>query len=114
MKKVIIYASDSCGYCHQAKKFLMDHHISFQEKKVDFDKQAQMEMMQMGAKGVPVIKVNDEIIFGFDLQRLEQLFGKQVISCPHCGNKMNIPKNRGTLKITCPHCSQMFQINSNT
>lgn len=113
MKQVIIYSSDSCGYCQKAKAFLKENGVQFIEKKVDIDPIAQKEMMAMKAQGVPVIKVEDEIIMGFDLPRLEALFGKKIVECPSCRVKIRLPKNKGTLKVTCPKCNQSFKVDSN-
>lgn len=112
MKKVVIYSSDSCGYCHKAKQFLKDNGVDFTEKKVDLDQEAQKEMLKMKAQGVPVIVVDDEIIMGFDQTRLEALFGKLIVECPSCRAKMRLPRNKGVLQATCPKCTQKFKVNS--
>ncbi len=114
MPKVLVYSSDSCGYCHKAKAFLTSLGVSFVERNVDKDKTAQFELMQLKAKGVPLIKVDDEVIFGFDQVRLEKLLAKLVIECPSCHNKLRIPKNKGLLKVTCPKCKDSFKTNSST
>lgn len=111
---VTVYSSDSCGYCHKAKAFLRENGVVFIEKKVDSDPLAQAEMRTMKAQGVPVIKVDDEIIMGFDQARLEALFGKKIITCPQCSTQMRVPKREMTIKVTCPACKEVFQVDLRT
>lgn len=75
MKKVVVYTSDTCIYCHQAKDYLKSKGINFEEKNVSTDMKARKELMSRGFMGVPVIMVDDEVIQGFDRGRLEELLG---------------------------------------
>lgn len=112
MPNVVIYSSDTCGYCHKAKAFFKENGVTYTEKNVNTDQNAQKEMQNMGAKGVPVIIVDKEVIMGFDENRLKQLLGKLVIECPKCRTKMRLPRNKGILKVTCPNCKEVFKANS--
>jgi len=62
--------------------------------------------------GVPVIVVGTEVIRGFDKARLETLFGKLIIECPTCRQKLRLPRNKGILKVTCKTCQAIFKVNS--
>ncbi len=75
MKNVVIYTSNTCGYCHEAKKYLDENNIAYAEKNVSVDMEARKELMDQGFMGVPVILVDDEVIQGFDKRRLEELLG---------------------------------------
>jgi S1-C subfamily serine protease len=51
--------------------------VHFQEKDVSQDRAAAMEMIRRsGQVGVPVITVDDQVIVGFDRQRLEQVLAR--------------------------------------
>jgi len=113
MKNVVIYSSDSCGYCHKAKAFFKENGVKYIEKNVNTDQKAQIEMANMGAKGVPVIIVDKEVIMGFDEKKLKELLGKLIIECPKCRSKMKLPRNKGILKVTCPNCKELFKADSN-
>lgn len=113
MSNVLIYSSDSCGYCHKAKAFFKENGVKYTEKNVNTDQEAQREMANMGAKGVPLIIVDKEVIMGFDQKRLEELLGKLIIECPKCRTKMRLPRNKGVLKVTCPSCNEIFKADSN-
>ena len=38
--------------------------------------------------------------------------GFKYISCPSCGQKLRIPKNKGKIKIRCPKCKEKFDAKS--
>ena len=71
---VKIYTTPTCGYCHQAKKFLADLGVSFTEHDVSRYRAAAEEMVRLtGQMGVPVIAVDGEVVIGFDRASLEKL-----------------------------------------
>ena len=72
--RVKIYTTPTCGYCHQAKRFLAERGVKFIEHDVSRDRAAADEMVRLtGQMGVPVIVVGDEAVVGFDRSRLESL-----------------------------------------
>jgi len=73
-KNVVIFTSDTCGYCNMAKDYFNELNVEYTEKNVSKDVSARKELMSKGFMGVPVIYVDDEIIQGFDKQRLDELF----------------------------------------
>jgi len=76
MKSVIVYGTTSCVYCRMAKEFFKDNKIEYTEKDVYLDESARNEMIKMtGQSGVPVIKIGDEIIIGFDKETIKKLLG---------------------------------------
>lgn len=72
-KKVVVFTSNTCGYCHMAKDYLNEINVAFEEKNVSTDAEARKELMSQGFMGVPVIYVGDEVIQGFDKARLDAL-----------------------------------------
>ena len=38
--------------------------------------------------------------------------GFKYISCPSCGQKLRIPKNKGKIKVRCPKCKEKFDAKS--
>jgi glutaredoxin-like YruB-family protein len=71
---VKIYTTPTCGYCHQAKRYLDELGVSYKEYDVSRDRAAAEEMVKFtGQMGVPVIVVNGEAIIGFNQTRLQQL-----------------------------------------
>ena len=74
-KNVVVFSSNTCGYCTMAKEYLNQKGIEFTEKNVSTDIEARKELMSKGFMGVPVIYVEDEVIQGFDKARLDTLLG---------------------------------------
>lgn len=74
-KKVVVFSSNTCGYCTMAKDYLNEKGIAFEERNVSSDIEARKELMSKGFMGVPVIYVEDEVIQGFDKAKLDSLLG---------------------------------------
>lgn len=73
-KKVVIYSTPTCHFCHMAKEFFDENKIKYENYDVMTDLARRQEMMdKSGQMGVPVIMVGDEIIIGFDQPLLEVL-----------------------------------------
>jgi alkyl hydroperoxide reductase subunit F len=76
MPQVTVYSTKNCPYCRMAKAFLEKHSIPYTAIDVGEDEEAAKHMIQIsGQRGVPVIRIDDEIIIGFDAQRLNEIFG---------------------------------------
>ena len=74
---VTIYTSPTCGYCHQAKRYLADRGVAFAERDVSVDRAAAEEIVRLtGQMGVPVIVVDGQPVIGFDRARLDQLLAR--------------------------------------
>jgi glutaredoxin-like YruB-family protein len=75
-KTVTIYSTPTCHFCHMTKDFLKEKNIAFTDFDVAHDLEKRQEMIQKsGQMGVPVIFVGDEMIIGFDQERLVSLLG---------------------------------------
>ncbi len=61
-----------------AKEFLSQKGVPFVEKDVSRDRAAAQELLQMGQRGVPVIKVDGHVMVGFNRARLEQLLAQSA------------------------------------
>ena len=71
--KVVVFSSNTCSYCSMAKEYLKEKGVEFEEKNVSVDAEARKELISNGYMGVPVIYVGDEVIQGFDKNRLDEL-----------------------------------------
>lgn len=74
MKKVVMYSTPTCHYCNLAKDFFDEHNIKYTVYNVQADLDKRKEMMdKSGQMGVPVIFVDDEMVMGFDEDRLREI-----------------------------------------
>ena len=78
MSRVTVYSTQNCPYCRMAKAFLEKHGVPYESIDVGADRaQAEKMIALSGQRGVPVIVIDDEVIVGFDSQRLNELFGEE-------------------------------------
>ena len=76
MKNITIYSTPSCVYCNMAKTFFKANNVAFTEFNVASNLEKRKEMIDMtGQMGVPVMKVGEEVVVGFDEAKLKALLG---------------------------------------
>ena len=77
MKKIVIYSTPTCHFCHLAKDFFTAKGVAFEDKDVMTDLVARQEMVtKSGQMGVPVIDIEGKIIVGFDEATITSEIGK--------------------------------------
>lgn len=75
-KQVTIYSTPTCTFCHMAKDFFDEHKVAYTEHNVATDLEKRKEMVELtGQMGVPVIKIADDIVVGFDQGHIAELLG---------------------------------------
>jgi len=70
---VVVYTGPGCSACKQAKQFLTLHGVEYVEKNIGDDPVARDELIAMGYRAVPVIKIGDETMLGFSAPRLRRM-----------------------------------------
>lgn len=76
MKKVQIYSTPTCSYCHMAKDFFKKNNVNYEDFNVATDLEKRKEMVEKSEQmGVPVILIDEEIIVGFDKAKISELLG---------------------------------------
>jgi glutaredoxin-like YruB-family protein len=74
--QVTIYSTPTCHFCHMAKDFFAEKGVTYQDFNVLEDTTKREEMMEMtGQMGVPVIRIGDDVVVGFDRPMIEKLLG---------------------------------------
>ncbi|MEK7535429.1 MAG: glutaredoxin family protein [Patescibacteria group bacterium] len=76
MKEVKIYSTPTCVWCRATKDFLTGHNIPFRDINVAADSEAREYMFKRtGQMGVPVIETGNNVIIGFDEEKISNLLG---------------------------------------
>ena len=70
---VVMYATDWCGYCRQAREFFARGGIRYTELDIEKSASAHAEYKGLGGRGVPLIVVGDQRMSGFSEARLTQM-----------------------------------------
>jgi len=63
--ELVMYASQSCGYCKQARSYMKAKGIAYREVDVGKDKAGAAEFARLGGKGVPLFSLGRQTLAGF-------------------------------------------------
>lgn len=66
--EVILYATSWCGYCAKTREFLGERGIAYTEHDIEKSADARRAYEALGGRGVPLLKVNDTVIHGYNPQ----------------------------------------------
>lgn len=72
--EVVLYSTQWCGYCKQARRYFTDNGIRFTEYDVEKSARGQRDFKKLRAKGVPVILVGDQRMNGFSANAFRKLY----------------------------------------
>lgn len=76
--RVTLYTTRTCHWCKVAKTYLREHEIPFREIDVMAERRGYKEMVAMtGQSGVPVIRVGEKAIVGWDKREFERLYRRE-------------------------------------
>lgn len=69
---VTVYSTTWCGFCKQAKKYFDSIDVAYKDVDIEADKEAAEKMVaESGQMGVPVIKIGDDVVVGFDKAKID-------------------------------------------
>lgn len=72
--QVIVYTTNSCPYCVALKNFLEENNVDFKEVNITQDEELKKKIVEeTGKREVPVTKIKEETIVGFDKEKISQL-----------------------------------------
>ncbi len=73
-KKIEIFSTPTCHFCNLAKDWFKERGLSYTEYDVAADIVKRKEMVGItGQMAVPVIRIGDEIIVGFNPEKISKL-----------------------------------------
>lgn len=76
--RVVLYSQPGCAPCFAARNFLKSRNVPFEYKDVQADPQAFRELMDLGSRSTPTLKVGEEVMIGFDPEKLEAMLAGQA------------------------------------
>ncbi len=75
-KKVLVYSTPDCAYCYTLKSYLQNRGIEYKEINIYEDEPARKKMEEIsGQKNVPVTVIDDEVVAGWDKEKINKLLG---------------------------------------
>lgn len=75
MKRVVLYTMNNCPHCQTAKRYLEQKNIPFRLCNVKTPA-GQKEFSKLRMRGVPVLKIGDQILNGFNVKTVNQLLSQ--------------------------------------
>ena len=77
-KKIEIYSTPTCHFCNLAKELFKEKGLAYTEDDVAKDIQKRKEMVELtGQLGVPVIKIEDDVLIGFNPNKIAELLAAE-------------------------------------
>lgn len=73
MKRIVLYTMEKCPHCQTAKHYLDKQNIPYRLCNVKTPK-GQKELATTGMRGVPVLKIGDQVLNGFSIAAFNKLF----------------------------------------
>ena len=74
--KVTIYSTPTCHFCHMAKDFFKEKGVAYEDFNVATDLTKRKEMVDLSKQiGVPVIKIDNSFVVGFNQPKIVELLG---------------------------------------
>ena len=78
---VIVYSASWCAFCRMAKGYLVSKNVAFKEVDVEHDHEAAKELvLKTGQAGIPVLEIGDDVVIGFDRQRIDTAIDKYKLA----------------------------------
>ena len=74
--KVDLYLTSWCPYCRKLENFLNDHHIVYTRHDIEADPASAEEFGDLGGEGVPLTRIGNKVIYGYDPEKVLQALKK--------------------------------------
>ena len=68
--RVVLYATDWCGYCKATRRFLDEKGVPFREFDIEKDAEARKAYEALGGRGIPILDVNGTLIRGYEPENI--------------------------------------------
>jgi glutaredoxin len=75
-KRVVMFSAEWCGVCKRARRYFNAQQITFTEHDIDKSASAKRDFKQLGGRGVPLILVGDNKLYGFSQSSFNRLYSR--------------------------------------
>lgn len=73
MKRIVLYISDKCPHCKDAQRYLDSKGIQYRLTNAKMQR-GRKELDAMGARSVPVLKIGDQVLHGWNVKNFEKMY----------------------------------------
>ncbi|MFV0575418.1 MAG: glutaredoxin family protein [Vibrio sp.] len=73
MKRVVLYVADKCPHCKAAKMYLDSKGIQYRLCNAKMQR-GRKELEAIGARGVPVLKIGDRMMAGWNAANFDKIY----------------------------------------
>jgi glutaredoxin-like YruB-family protein len=74
MAKIVLFTQPGCPPCNTVKAFLSGRGIEFEERDISIDESALQDLVyKYQSRSTPTLIIDDEVMIGFDPERLNEL-----------------------------------------
>ena len=78
--KVIVYTSPTCSWCKKVRDYFSEKGLEIEEVSVVGNSEKALEMVEKsGQMGVPVVVIDDEVIVGYNKEKIDEALAKEVV-----------------------------------
>lgn len=79
MPKVVLFSTSTCSWCRRAKRYLSERRVPFKEVNIERNPGAARDLVRKtGQTGVPVIKIGNRWIVGFDKGSIDRELARKA------------------------------------
>lgn len=68
--QVVMYSTDWCGYCKQARSLFKSASIAYREYDIETSAEGLKQYQALGGRGVPLIIINGKLLRGFNKRQI--------------------------------------------
>jgi glutaredoxin len=80
--EVVILTASWCHYCTKTRQYLTSNKIKFTEYDIEKSNLGYQLYRSLGGKGVPVIKVGENVMYGYNPEKLKQTLNESGYHLP--------------------------------
>jgi glutaredoxin-like YruB-family protein len=79
LSKVLLFSTSTCSWCRRAKRFFKERRVPFKEINIERDGDAARDIVRKtGQRSVPVIKIGNKWIVGFDKEQIDRELARKA------------------------------------